>query len=118
MASTRDAKEARPVIPFDSEDFEKGAYDKVGDLVDLAIDEGCPDGQCKAKKRKGLCALPSMRRPRTKIPGPITDNQCPPKRVGDDGWPFPDYEWPRPGVGGQIMMQVSILLEFKFVACE
>lgn len=109
VASLQSQSENRPPLAFNSPFFEEGSYSDGHDLYfveeDGGVDEGCSSGHCD-QKRKGLCALPTMRQPRTLIPPPPHDN-CPPKKVGDEGWPYTDYEWNADGTPGQTMTQVG-----------
>ena len=52
-----------------TENFTEGTYDIAEDLCnpEIAFDEGCKDnGQCE-KLRRGLCALPPFKQPRTLV---------------------------------------------------
>ena len=57
------------LLQFSSMDhFTPGTYFKSEDLCNPEIDsdDGCVDGQCE-KLRRGLCALPPFKRPRTLV---------------------------------------------------
>lgn len=106
MASPSSCGSERCEIPFGSNRFVEGTYERNNDLcfTDTLIDPGCEMGTCE-RKRRGLCALAPARHPRVHLP-PDNLVMCGPSGPGTDpGWPFPDYWWISTGTPGTTSYQ-------------
>ena len=90
MAGPESCGGERCEISFQSSRFVEGTYAERDPLCfrERKTDEGCKVGHC-VNKRRGLCALPPTRTPRTRLP-PL--NACTAMGPESPGWPYP-WTW-------------------------